>query len=71
MSNENLVSRIKDTITECGYKLTAVSEKTGIEYQRLNRILNQGASLSACEFLLLCKFLDIPYEDFVDNKPTG
>lgn len=70
MSNESLVGKIKTVIVDSGYKLTAVSEKTGIEYQRLHRILNQGALLSAREFLLLCKFLDIPHDGFIDETGT-
>lgn len=51
--------QIKDIINERGIKLTKVSEATGIVYQRLNRLFNQHAMMSASELILLCDFLDI------------
>lgn len=63
----NSVAVIKDIIKKRGIKITKVSEETGINYQRLNRIFNQHASLLASEFLALCKYLCINPEIFMDN----
>lgn len=64
----NLVAVIKDIIKERGIKITKVSEETGINYQRLNRIFNQNASLLASEFLALCKYLCVDPEIFMDER---
>lgn len=51
--------QLKKIINEKGLKFTKVAEATEIDYQRLNRLFNQDALMSASELIILCDFLDI------------
>lgn len=55
--NEYIAKYLKNKINETG--ITYVSKKTGIEYQRLMRIFNQNAVISASELIALCNVLGI------------
>lgn len=68
--NEKIVVFIKNAILNKGIKYTFVSKNTGIEYQRLMRIFNQNAILSASELICLCKCLDIGIEQLIDLIDT-
>lgn len=68
MDNERIVAKIRSVVDDRGYKIVAISDKTGIDYQRLNRIFNQGATLSAVELMQLCLFLGIPMETLVNKQ---
>lgn len=57
----------KKVLSESGLKMRFVSEQTGIEYQRLNRILNQGATMGASEFIVLCKFFGVNPEKYLEE----
>ena len=59
MTKNNINSTIKSIINERGLILKKVAEKTGIEYQRLNRLFNQNATMSASELISICSFLGI------------
>lgn len=64
--NGNYINqRIKAVINSKGFKMTKISEVTGIEYQRLNRMLNQNAVMAASELLILCSFLEIDPREFM------
>lgn len=56
---KSINKQVKDCITDRGIKLTKVAESTGISYQRLNRILNQNATMSASELITICLFLEL------------
>ena len=45
--NEYIAKYLKNKINETGITYRNVSKKTGIEYQRLMRIFNQNAVISA------------------------
>lgn len=64
MNNAKITSIIKRKIKDTGIKLTAVSLKTGISYQRLQRVFNQNAVLSATELIILCLFFGLDISDF-------
>lgn len=66
MSNEVLVNIISNTIHEKGIKATHVAAQTGLGYQRLMRILNQRATMTATEMILLSKVLDIPMDAYME-----
>lgn len=57
--NEYIAKYLKDKINETGITYRNVSKKTGIEYQRLMRIFNQNAVISASELIALCNVLGI------------
>ena len=52
--NEYIAKYLKDKISETGITYRNVSKKTGIEYQRLMRIFNQHAVISASDCSLQC-----------------
>lgn len=58
--------KIKQIIISKGIEFTEISKETGIEYQRLNRMFNQNATMSASELLALCKFLKVDPKDFLN-----
>lgn len=57
--NEYIAKYLKNKINETGITYRNVSKKTGIEYQRLMRIFNQNAVISASELITLCNVLGI------------
>lgn len=57
--NEYIANYLKDKIGETGITYRNISKKTGIEYQRLMRIFNQNATISASELIALCNVLGI------------
>lgn len=57
--NEYIVKYLKNKIEETGVTYKNISRKTGIEYQRLMRIFNQNATISASELITLCNTLGI------------
>lgn len=65
-----LENKIRMIIAERGLKLTKVSQITGINYQRLQRVFNQHSSMSATEMILLCSFLKLDPMMLADDKST-
>lgn len=63
---ESINKKFKNLINEKGLKMTKVAELTGINYQRLNRLFNQNALMSATEFITLCSFLDVNPNGFLE-----
>lgn len=63
--NAKIIHFLKEIINERGMKYTFVSEKTGIEYQRLMRIFNQNATISGSELICLCKILEVDQADLM------
>ena len=57
--NEYIAKYLKGKIEETGVNYKNISIKTGIEYQRLMRIFNQNATISASELIALCNTLSI------------
>lgn len=49
--NAKLIHYLKEIINQRGIKYTFISEKTGIDYQRLMRIFNQNAIISGSELI--------------------
>lgn len=56
---DEIIRVLRKEVDNKGLKWKKVSVATNIPYQRLNRILNQGASMSATELIAICDFLDI------------
>lgn len=63
--SDTLTSMLKARINEQGITYAFVSQKTGINYQRLMRLFNQGAIISGIELLKISKLLKIPQDDLM------
>lgn len=63
--SDDLTSMLKARINEQGITYAFVSQKTGINYQRLMRLFNQGAIISGIELLKISKLLKIPQDDLM------
>ncbi len=61
--NEEIVQVLVDEIHEKGIKIKFISDKTGIEYQRLMRILNQNANITGNELLKIGRLLNLDLND--------
>ena len=57
--NTKIIQFLKGVIKERGLKYAFISERTGIDYQRVIRIFSHNATLSGSELILLAKFLDL------------
>ncbi len=57
--NAKITQFLKSIIDRKGIKYKFISEKTGIEYQRLMRIFNQNATISGSELICLCRVLKV------------
>lgn len=72
--NEEIVQILADEIHEKGIKIKFISDKTGIEYQRLMRILNQNANITGNELLKIGRLLDLDLNDLqnriLNKEPT-
>lgn len=60
-------TQIRQSIDNKGMKLIFVADRTGIPYQRLNRVFNQDAQMTATELLLLCRLLELDPNDFIQR----
>lgn len=63
--NAKIIHFLKTIINQRGMKFTFISEKAGIEYQRLMRIFNQNATISGSELICLCKILEVKQSDLM------
>lgn len=67
--------RIKKYLDENGIKYTYVSEETGIPMNILSPTLNGKRKMSAEEFILICKVLNVKTDffasDLSDDKKAG
>lgn len=57
--NEKIVQFLKKRTEERGMKYTFMSKVTGIDYQRLMRIFNQGAIITGSELLKISVLLEV------------
>lgn len=64
---KDINSQIKEIIDNQGLKITKVASATGIDYQRLIRILNQDTQMLASEFIILCTFLRVDPNYFINK----
>lgn len=64
--NAKLIHYLKEIINQRGIKYTFISEKTGIDYQRLMRIFNRNAIISGSELICLCKVLGVKQSELMD-----
>ena len=58
--------RIKEYLDSKGIRYSFVSEKTGIPMNILSPTLNGKRKMSAEEFILICKALNVPTDYFAD-----
>lgn len=58
--------RIKEYLDNKGIRYSFVSEKTGIPMNILSPTLNGKRKMSAEEFILICKALNVPTDYFAD-----
>lgn len=66
--NEYIAKYLDQKIKEAGITYKNISKKTGINYQRLMRIFNQNATISASELIALCNVLDIEPTVFYETE---
>lgn len=64
--NAKIIHFLKALINQRGMKFTFVSEKAGIEYQRLMRIFNQNATISGSELICLCRVLEVKQSELMN-----
>ncbi len=57
--NVKIIQFLKDIIERKGIKYILVSEKSGIEYQRLMRIFDQNETISGSELICLSRALEV------------
>lgn len=57
--NERISRFIKSNIDARGIRYSFVSQASGIEYQRLTRVLHGKTALKAAELLIICDLMDI------------
>ena len=62
--DKQFADKLLETIKKKGITRIKIAEVTGIDYQRLIRILRQEVSTKAWEFLSLCAFLGIEPRDY-------
>ena len=63
MNNAKIVEFLKLKISGRGMKYTFLAKQTGIEYQRLMRIFNQGALITGSELLVISRVLEVDQEE--------
>lgn len=68
--NEDIVRILAKKIEDKGMKLTFVSEKTGIEYQRLMRIFNQNAKITGSELLKIGSLVGLDLQELQKSMLT-
>lgn len=71
--SDTLTDMLKQKINEQGVTYAFIAQKTGIKYQRLMRVFNQGAIISGLELLRISKLLKIPQEElmlYASNDPS-
>lgn len=68
--NAIIIQFLKNIIECKGIKYTFVSEKTGIEYQRLMRIFNQNATISGSELICLSRVLEVEQSTLMELLET-
>ena len=67
----SIICIMRQQIVNNGQSKRFVAERSNISYQRLQRIFNQGAVMSATEFLRLCKTLKLDPMLFYDDQPKA
>ena len=71
MDNDRLVAFLKQKISNKGMRYSFLAKKTGIEYQRLMRIFNQGATIAGSELLIISRELDVDQEELKQLAETS
>lgn len=56
--------RIKEYITDSGLKFGAVAERAGIPQNVFSAMINGKRKITAEEYFLICKALNVPLEQF-------
>ncbi|MBU5250550.1 helix-turn-helix domain-containing protein [Lysinibacillus capsici] len=60
--------RIRHYIDDNGLKMKYVAERSSIELKRFYRIINGDSTLSADEYEMICKGLNVEPENFFKSK---
>lgn len=63
--NEKIVHFLKNIIDEQNVGYTLVSEKTGIDCQRLTRIFDQDAVISGSELICISRALGVKHSELM------
>lgn len=64
--NTKIIQFLKNIIDCKGIKYKFVSDKSGVEYQRLMRIFNQNATISGSELICLCRVLEVKQSSLME-----
>ena len=65
--NSVIVERIKSYIEEKGIKQIAIASATGMSKVAVSETLNGNRTLTAEEFVRICRFLEVPCERFISS----
>lgn len=60
-----LGERIKNYLSEVGLKHIAVAEKAGFSLNTFSAMLNGKRKITAEEYFVICKVLNVPLDTFV------
>lgn len=66
--NEDIILFLKRKIESKGMTYIFISEKTGIDYQRLIQIFDQDTVISGSELLCICRTLEVGHEELMDYE---
>ena len=59
-----LAEKIRKYISDNGLKFNAVAERTGISIQTFSAMINGNRKITAEEYFLICKALNVPLDTF-------
>ena len=62
-----IVPAVRNYLQEHGIKQSFVAEKCGWSRQKTSCLINGKYKMTAEEYQVLCKVLDVPYELFLDE----
>lgn len=65
--NSVIAARIKAYVDGKGIKQTAIASATGMSKVAVSETLNGNRTLTAEEFVRICRFLEVPCEKFIST----
>ena len=65
-----VVDKIAEYIEKQGIKQSAIANYLEIHPQTMSDIINGKRKLKADEYIDICDFLNVPYDQFVDNRSS-
>ena len=65
--NSVIAERIKSYVEEKGIKQIAIASATGMSKVAVSETLNGNRTLTAEEFVRICRFLEVPCDRFISS----